>query len=81
MSVQVVVKHLGRNWDAIRPNERSALYRVAQHMVHGHDLEIAHVGVEILNLMLFGGSVVSAKELLEAKGFEVSIKELNQGEQ
>lgn len=81
MSVQVIVKHSARSWDAISTNNRSALYRVAQHMVHGHDVEVAHVGVEILNLMLFGGSVVSAKELLEAKGFEVTIKELNQGEQ
>lgn len=80
MSTQVVVKHGDSHWDAISTNNRSALYRVAQHMVHGHDLQIAHVGVEILNLMLFGGSVVSAIELLEAKGFEVTIKKLSQGE-
>lgn len=79
MSFQVIVKHGDHTWDAIGPNTRSAMFRVGEHMERGHDMQVAQASVEIRNLLLFGDSAESAKELLEGQGFEVTIKELSQG--
>ena len=80
MSVQVVVKQGDRTWDAIRETDDSAMFRVSEHMKKDATQGVAAIGDLVQWKLIFGKGVQVAKELLEAKGFEVTIKELNQGE-
>lgn len=81
MSVQVIVKHGDRSWDAIRPDERMALYQVGVHMEKDDDLTIFIIGRSIADRISQSKDLNTIKDWVTSRGCVITIKELNQGEQ
>jgi len=78
MSVQVIVKHDDRVWDAIRHDERMALYQVGIYMEKDDDLATFIIGRGIADRISQNKSIETVKEWLTSRGYEVTVKPLNQ---
>lgn len=73
---QVIVSKDGRDWHSIRDDERSALYRVGEHMMMSDIPDVFVLGENARYKLTFGASTQSVIDLLRDYGFSTVIKKI-----
>lgn len=74
-SVQVIVSKDSRNWDSIRDDVRSAMFRVGEHMRNTPGAVVA--GQKLQSLVVFGNTAEVCAEYLQALGYTLTVKQLD----